>query len=264
MIEPYYQNNLVTLYKGDCLEVMPQLDIAFDCCITDPPYGYGKTSCKWDQIIPFDKMWSIVLNCLKHNGAICLFGNEPFTSKLICSKIDLFRYRWNWKKERGSAFQLAKVQPLPIIEDICVFSKGKCANGANNPMCYFPIMQKSDKPCFSGGAPIRSDLYHKTNMIALHKHYKYKYPINLLEFKKPYGKERVHPTQKPVALIEYLIKTYTNENEIVLDFAAGSGTTGVACINTNRRCVLIEKEEKYCLLTKQRLIESSRQKKLFY
>lgn len=101
-------------------------------------------------------------------------------------------------------------------------------------------------------------------MIALHKHYEYKYPINLLEFKKPYGKERVHPTQKPVALIEYLIKTYTNENEIVLDFAAGSGTTGVACINTNRKCVLIEKEEKYCLLTKQRLIESSRQKKLFY
>lgn len=260
-MNPIYENQLVKLYHGDCLDVMPQLNIIFDTIIVDPPYGNGKTACKWDEVIPFDNMWNdIIWNHIKSNGAVCIFCNEPFTSKLICSDIEDFRYRWNWKKESGSAFQLAKVQPMSVVEDIAVFSKGRCANGANNPMIYYPIMVKRENGnAKSGGKPVCSDILNKCNMVALHNTYTHKYPTTVLEFTRPYGASRVHPTQKPTALIEYLIKTYTKEGEIILDFTAGSGTTGVAAMETNRKAVLIEKEEKYCDITIKRLQEKEKQ-----
>lgn len=256
MIKPYYENSLVTLYNGDCLEVMSEIGDVFDAVIADPPYGNGKTACKWDAVISFDSMWSMIWSHVKSNGAVCIFGNEPFTSKLICSDLDDFRYRWNWKKESGGAFQLAKVQPMSIVEDIAVFSKGRCANGALNPMIYYPIMTKRENDdARSGGKQVCSDILNKCNMVALHKTYTHKYPTTVLEFTKPYGAKRVHPTQKPVELIGYLIRTYTLEGESVLDFTAGSGTTGVACLELGRRCVLIEKDEHYCEVAVSRLKE---------
>ena len=255
MIEPYYKNDLVTLYRGDCLEVMDGLDpVVFDAVITDPPYGNGKTACKWDAVIPFELMWPMIWSHVKGNGAVCLFSNEPFTSKLVCSNLEDFRYRWNWKKESGGAFQLAKVQPMSVVEDICVFSKGRCANGASNPMVYYPIMTKRENgDVRAGGKPVCSDILNKCNMVALHKTYTHKYPTTVLEFTKPYGAARLHPTQKPVPLLEYLVRTYTVEGESVLDFTAGSGSLGEACMNLNRNCVLIEKDEKYCEITAKRL-----------
>jgi len=266
MIEPYYKNDFVTLYYGDCLSVLPEIDFVFDAVITDPPYGNGKTACKWDAVIPFEPMWKMIWNHIKTNGAVCLFSNEPFTSKLICSNLDGFRYRWNWKKESGGAFQLAKVQPMSVVEDICVFSKGRCANGDNNPMVYYPIMTQREKVDYrTGGKAVKSDMLNDSNMIALNKTYTHKYPTTVLEFNKPCGTKRIHPTEKPVDLLEYLIKTYTKENEIILDFCSGSGSIGEACMNTNRKCLLIEKEKGYCDLTVSRLkdVEKVKSENLF-
>lgn len=267
MIKPYYQNDLVTLYKGDCLEVMPQLDITFDACITDPPYG--TTNCKWDSIIPFDKMWGNLKRLVKSNGAICLFGSEPFSSLLRISNLDMFKYDWIYKKQQGTGFLNAKKQPLRIYEIVSVFyneqpqyNPQKFCKNTNKGLVYKKKRKSLSDNCYR---ELELPMYWKDDGT--------RYPINILEdmydsdrfdSSKLVKQSRLHPTQKPVALIEYLIKTYTNENECVLDFTAGSGTTGVACINTNRKCVLIEKEEKYCFIAKQRLEEASRQERLFY
>ena len=239
------------LYNGDCLEVMDKLiedNIVFDAIITDLPYGTIKNS--WDKIIPFNDMWSRLNKLIKPNGAIVLFGNEPFTSELICSNLKGCKYRWDWNKKIPSGVGYAKYRPMQQTEDISVFTK----NGEKT--IYNPQMIKRDKPIKSGGNKLKENSCSTLVGIDTTKEYKktyeYKNPVTLIEFDK-IRKGSVHPTQKPVKLLEYLIKTYTNKNEIVLDFTMGSGSTGVACANTNRRFIGIELNENYFNIAKQRI-----------
>jgi DNA modification methylase len=248
-------SDTVFIQQGNCLELMNKIpDKHIDMILCDLPFG--KTGAKWDIIIPFDALWDQYKRIIKSDGAIVLFAVEPFTSMLITSNMSDYRYKWAWEKEQGGNFQLAKLQPLNVIEDICVFSLAKTANGAKENMKYFPIMAKRDKPTKSGGNPSVSDILHKNSMVALHRTYEESYPKNILRFNKDHSSKRLHPTQKPVELLEYLIRTYTQENEIVLDNTMGVASTGVACINTNRKFIGYELDEKYFEIGKNRLIET--------
>ena len=244
----------IQLYHGDCLEIMDKLieqGIKVDAIITDPPYG--TIVCKWNNIIPFDEMWKRLNLLIKPNGAIVLFGNEPFTSRLICSNLKGFKYRWDWNKKIPSGIGYAKYRPMQQTEDIAVFTK----NGEKT--IYNPQMMKRDKPIKSGGNKLKenscSTLVGIDTTNEYKKTYEYKNPTTLIEFDKV-RKGSVHPTQKPVDLLEYLIKTYTLENEIVLDFTMGSGSAGVACLNTNRKFIGIELDEKYFEIAKNRIEET--------
>lgn len=258
---PFFKNKTITLYKGDCLEILPQLDIKFDACITDPPYG--TTFCKWDSTIPFDKMWEIIYNSIKKTAVTCLFGSEPYSSQLRCSNLKNFKYDWIWEKSKASNFLKAKTTPLKAHEIISVFYNAF-------PITYNPQMeQKNPYPPFKSKKQ-GSNAEHLKGEIP-NPRYRHgspdglRYPRSVIYFKTSDNEKdtKLHPTQKPIALMEYFIKTYTNENDIVLDFCAGSGTTGVACMNLNRRCVLIEKEEKYCEIIKERLINLTTQENIF-
>jgi DNA modification methylase len=238
-MKPYYQDEYVTLYCGDCLEVMPVLDVTFDTCITDPPYG--TTACKWDSVIPFEPMWENLKRLVKSNGAIVLFGSEPFSSMLRLSNVKLYKYDWKWDKKLAGNPLNAKRKPLETYEDIMVFNKHS----------YYPVMKRGQlrkkggvtkQPTHTGSVDLGYSSFNDEY-----------YPKSILEFPNTDRSHTIHPTQKPVALIEYLIKTYTNEGESVLDFASGSGTTGVAAKLLNRKCTLIEKEEKYCEIAARRL-----------
>ena len=242
------------LYNGDCLEVMDRLikqGIVVDTIITDPPYGTIKN--KWDNIIPFDDMWDRLNKLIKPNGAIVLFGNEPFTSKMICSNLKGFKYRWDWNKRIPSGVGYAKYRPMQQTEDISIFTK----NGEKT--IYNPQMIKRDKPIKSGGNKLKDNTCSTLVGIDTTKEYKktyeYKNPTTLIEFDKV-RRGSIHPTQKPVDLLEYLIRTYTNENELVLDFTMGSGSTGVACMNTNRKFIGIELDKVYFDVAKNRIEES--------
>lgn len=233
-------NERVWLMQGDCLERMQQIPSgSVDMVLTDPPYG--TTACKWDSVIPLEPMWEQLKRIIKPNGAIVLFASQPFTSILITSNIKMFKYSWVWDKVRGSNFFAAKFQPLNNSEDIVVFSTGGCNNGTSNPVPYYPQGIKScEKGNKYGGGKVGKA--HG----AIEKEYIQKttgYPFKIIKFS--YEKSTMHPTQKPVALMEYLIKTYTNEDEVVLDFTAGSMSTAIACINTNRKGIMIEKDEYY-------------------
>ena len=237
------------LYQGDCIEVMKDIeDGSVDLILTDPPYG--TTACKWDSVIPFEPMWEQLNRIIKPNSAICLFGNEPFTSCLICSNINGFKYRWDWNKKIPSGMGYAKYRPMQQTEDICVFSKG------GEKTKYNPQFIKRDKPIKSGGNSIQARVYSgfkcMENGNEYKKTYDYKNPITLIEFDKV-RKGALHPTQKPVPLLEYLIRTYTNEGETVLDFTMGSGSTGVACVNTNRNFIGIELDENYFKIAENRI-----------
>lgn len=239
----------IELKQGDCLELMKDiLDGSVDLVLTDPPYG--TTACKWDSVIPFEPMWEQLNRIIKPNGAICLFGNEPFTSCLICSNINGFKYRWDWNKKIPSGMGYAKYRPMQQTEDICVFSKG------GEKTKYNPQFTKRDKPIKSGGNSIQARVYSgfkcMENGNEYKKTYDYKNPITLIEFDKV-RKGALHPTQKPVPLLEYLIRTYTNEGETVLDFTMGSGSTGVACVNTNRNFIGIELDENYFKIAENRI-----------
>ena len=240
------------IFHGDCLELMKGIkDKSIDMILCDLPYGI--TKCKWDVIIPFDLLWEQYERIIKDNGAIVLFGNEPFTSLLICSNLKGFKYRWDWDKKIPSGMGYAKYRPMQQTEDIAVFTK------KGGKVTYNPQVVKREKPIKSGGNTMRVDAYMGFKCRGEGKEYKkvynYKNPVTLVQFDKV-RKGNLHPTQKPVALCEYLIRTYTNENMIVLDNCCGSGTTGVACMNTNRRFILMEKEEKYVEITKKRLEEA--------
>ena len=235
------------LINGECLEEMAKLlDGSIDAIICDPPYG--TTACKWDSIIPLEPMWEQLKRIIKPNGAICLFCSEPFTSILITSNINNYKYRWDWNKKIPAGMSYARFRPMQQTEDIAVFSK------TNNKIFYYPQMIKRDKPIKSGGtkksesAPIA----HKNPDFK--RTYEFKNPTTLIEFQK-IRKGSVHPTQKPVPLMEYLIKTYTNENETVLDFTMGSGSTGVACKNLNRDFIGIELDHVYFEIAKKRIEE---------
>ena len=226
----------VNLMKGDCLELMKSIpDGSIDMILTDPPYG--TTACKWDSVIPFEPMWAELKRIIKPNGAIVLFGSEPFSSLLITSNLKGFKYRLDWNKKIPSGMSYAKYRPMQQTEDICVFTlKGEKS-------VYHPQMVKREKPIKSGGMK-NSDSAATNGYKPLNKTYEFKNPVTLIEFDKV-RKGSLHPTQKPVDLLEYLIKTYTNEDETVLDFTAGSMSTAIACINTNRNGIMIEKDEHY-------------------
>jgi len=244
---------MIKLYKGDCLEVMKQIESgSIDAIITDPPYG--TTACKWDSVIDFDLMWEQLNRIIKPNGAIVLFGSEPFSSALRMSNIKNYKYDWIWNKIQGAGMTISKIQPMKSHEIISVFGLGK--------INYYPIMVKRDKELNTKGwkmSKLNSENgnFSSKSVKETQKIYKEKYPTTILEYHKS-AKEcnntkRIHPTQKPLALMEYLIKTYTNENETVLDFTMGSGSTMVACQNTNRNGIGIEQDETYFKIAQERI-----------
>lgn len=235
----------VWLLHGDCLERMKEIpDVSVDMILADPPYG--TTACKWDSIIPLDKMWEQLKRVIKPNGAMVLFGQEPFSSFMRVSNIKGYKYDWVWDKVKQGAFATAKFAPLKQHELISVFSKdgGKCN--------YFPQMVKREKSR-TGKIYSSSDSASVKYNDGVERVYTEKYPKTILTESNANNKGKVHPTQKPVALMEYLIKTYTNEGEVVLDFTMGSGTTGVACVNTQRNFIGIELDDKYFNIAKERI-----------
>ena len=231
----------MTLLNGDCLELMKDIpDKSIDLILCDLPYG--TTQCKWDVIIPFDKLWAHYNRIIKDNGAILLFSRQPFTSQLVSSNLKMYRHELIWQKEQATNFLHIKKQFGQITENIEVFYK--------HQPTYNPQMVKSDKPIKSNGGN-SSKTYNNQTFIGSNEVRYEKYPTNILCFKR--DKTGLHPTQKPVALLEYLIKTYTNEGDTVLDNCMGSGSTGVACINTNREFIGIELDENYFNIAKERL-----------
>jgi len=233
MIQELIRNKV---YLGDCLELMPgSPDKSVDMILCDLPYG--TTACKWDTVIPFEPLWKEYKRVIKDHGAIVLTASQPFTSALVMSNIKMFRYSLVWDKKISGNPLLAKYQPLKIHEDICVFS----VNSHN----YYPQMRKGKMRIKGGG---KSNLFDMEMSKSRNDDY---YPTSIIESSN--ANRGIHPTQKPVALFEYLIKTYTNEGDLVLDNCAGSGTTGVACQNLNRDYILIEKEPKYYDMILKRL-----------
>jgi len=249
---------MIDLRKGDCLEVMKTIKSgSVDAIITDPPYG--TTACKWDSVIDFDLMWEQLNRIIKPNGAIVLFGSEPFSSTLRMSNIKNYKNDWVWQKSQPSGMAF-KMQPMRTHENILVFG---------SKITFNPI--KEERQGFTEGSKKRllngkityskkgNDIYNikskegKTNLNKLRN------PTTIIKIGSVAnrGKEKVkHPTQKPVALMEYLIKTYTNENETVLDFTMGSGSTGVACNNTNRNFIGIEQDKNYFNIASERIKEN--------
>ncbi len=242
---------MIDLRKGDCLEVMKNIKSgSIDAIITDPPYG--TTACKWDSVIDFELMWEQLNRIIKPNGAIVLFGSEPFSSALRMSNIKNYKYDWIWKKNNVTGFANAKKMPLKNVENISVFYKKL---PTYNPQGLVKIEKN-----------YKNSISHKTNKdegISTINGGRFKdgykqeytnYPRQVLEYNRP--SKTVHRTQKPIELMEYLIKTYTNENETVLDFTMGSGTTIIACQNTNRNGIGIEQDENYFKIAKQRIKEN--------
>jgi len=224
------------VHQGDCLELMKFIpDKSIDAIISDPPYG--TTACKWDTVIPFEPLWRQYKRIIKDNGAIVLTASQPFTSALVMSNIDMFKYEIIWEKEQGVNFLSAKKQPMKAHENILVFGGGKY-----NPQFTY------GKPYISG----KGDSGEVTGKIVKKQTQNngLRYPKSVIKIKRETG---YHPTQKPVSLMEYLIKTYTNEGDLVLDNCAGSGSTGVACKKLNRGFILIEKNEYYYKKIKERL-----------
>ena len=241
-------------YQGDCLEVMKVIeDKSIDMILCDLPYG--TTACKWDTIIPFEPLWEQYKRIIKDNGAIVLTASQPFTSALVMSNTNMFRYEWIWHKNFSGGFILAKKQPMKYHENILVFYKNQ---STYNPQ--FEEYADSVKKRFKEGdtSPIGMTKNNVSNIKCVKRVISFKkgkYPSTVQKIKGVgnANSEHLHPTQKPVALFEYLIKTYTNEGDLVLDNCAGSGTTGVACKNTNRNFILIEQDEKYCDIIKERV-----------
>jgi len=263
MLEKY----LNKVIQGDCLEVMKNLpDKSVDMILCDLPYG--TTDCKWDTIIPFEPLWEAYKRIIKDNGAIVLTASQPFTSLLICSNLEMFKYEWIYKKRCASNFAQAKYAPMKEHENVLIFANGK--------VNYYPIKEArqgsgadrakyaySDKSRHASGefvGKIKGN-YDKENDSGNDN---LRFPSSIQEFNnRASGDRGFHPTQKPVKLGEYLIKTYTKENDIVLDNCCGSGSFLVAAKNTNRNFIGIEKELKYCEIAEQRIKAEQQQGKLF-
>jgi len=247
-----YINKII---QGDCLEVMKGIkDKSIDMILCDLPYG--TTACKWDTIIPFEPLWEQYKRIIKDNGAIVLTASQPFTSALVMSNPKMFRYELIWEKEKPSNFMLLKKQFGKIHENILVFY--------NNQPTYNPIKVLANPDKIDKRKRF-NDVIKKDGVTPEIKLYRpedngLRYPTSNLYFNR--DENSLHPTQKPVALFEYLIKTYTNEGDLVLDNCAGSGTTGVACLNLNRNYILIEKEEEYCKIAEERIKSANKQTKL--
>ena len=236
------ENKDYELWNGDCLELMNNIpDKSIDMILCDLPYG--TTKCKWDVVIPFDKLWEQYNRIIKDNGAILLFGSEPFSSELRLSNKENYKYDWIWDKVKPNGHLVAKYRPMQRTENISVFGKGK--------LNYYPIMVDRDKPK-------KSKEYSRTEIMGVisnstEKIVNKKYPQNVLIYSNASQKNKLHQTQKPVELLEYLIKTYTKENDLVLDNCMGSGSTGVACKNLNRKFIGIELDENYFNIAKERI-----------
>ncbi|MBZ6007294.1 site-specific DNA-methyltransferase [Paraclostridium bifermentans] len=235
------------LYQGDCLKCMDYIeDNSIDLILCDLPYG--TTDCKWDNIIDFDKLWESYNRIIKENGAIVLFSAQPFTTKLIYSNIKNYRYSWYWIKNTCTGFVFAKYQPMRKVEDINVFYKKR-------PL-YIPqgLKELSEAKSKKAKGEGKEGIYKFNSLNKEHVAKYTNYPKNVLYFKKE--SLHLHPTQKPVDLLEYLIKTYTKEGEVVLDNCMGSGSTGVATANTNRRFIGIELNEDYFRIATNRIEEA--------
>jgi len=234
---------MMHLMLGNCLERMKEIpDGSVDMVLTDPPYG--TTACKWDSIIDLDLMWEQSKRIIKPNGAIVMTASQPFTTALIASNMKMFKHCWVWDKVKPSSGLHAKIMPLKITEDIVVFGKKKVLYKPQMESKKLRVEYKNDSNGEAfGGARVKRK--HDNNGLG--------YPKNLLTISNANQRGKVHPTQKPVALMEYLIKTYTNENETVLDFTMGSGTTGVAAKNLSRKFIGIEMDEAYFNIAKERI-----------
>ena len=240
----------VNLMKGDCLELMKSIpDCSVDLILTDPPYG--TTQCKWDSVIPFDLMWEQLKRIIKPDGAIVLFSSQPFTSVLITSNLKMYRYNWVWVKHAPTNFATANRMPMKYHEDICVFYKKQPTynkqmiprTGSGSERTKYKVSRTKSEHIDLG----KKDVQYSKDL---------KNPSTVLYYNGVYKNTILHPTQKPVALLEYLIKTYTNENETVLDFTFGSCSTGVACVNTNRKFLGVEMDEDYFNIGVNRMQES--------
>ena len=234
--------------QGDCLEKMKAIAAgSVDMVLADPPYGM--TQCKWDSVIPLEPMWEQLRRVIKPNGAIVMTASQPFTTTLIASNMKMFRYCWVWDKKKGGNIMSLKWQPYKIHEDIVVFSQ--------RPVNYYPIktpQKERTGKTYSVGEANGIQNYGDE------RKYKDKHPKSIIEASNANQRGKVHPTQKPIALMEYLIKTYTNEGETVLDFVMGSGTTGVACKKLNRNFIGIEQLEKYFKIAQDRISGASCEK----
>lgn len=244
------------LYNDDCFNIFPKLkDTSVDLVLCDMPYG--STQCKWDTCLDLKKLWQQLKRLTRPNTAIVLTSSQPFTSVLVCSNLKMFKYSWIWEKENSTNFFAAKFQPLNNTEDVIVFSEGGCNNGTKNPVMYNPQGVLNINKTLTNSRNI-GGLVGKpraTTMLAGRKYQQTQtnYPFKTLKFPRDQGAR--HPTQKPVALMEYLIKTYSNKGDTVLDFCMGSGTTGVACKNLNRNFIGVEKEKKYYDIALKRITE---------
>jgi site-specific DNA-methyltransferase (adenine-specific) len=238
----------IEVIKGDCLEVMKSIpEGSIDAIITDPPYG--TTACKWDSVIPFDLMWEQLNRIIKPNGAIVLFGSEPFSSALRMSNIKNYKYDWVWHKNMGGNFMAAKKQPMKQHENISVFYRNTATYNFIKEKRLQSGLDRVRSSSVKGGGSKEESVYGKRKRVE-RKYDDLRYPQTVQKFKVERG---LHPTQKPVALMEYLIKTYTNENETVLDFTMGSGSTGVAAKNLNRKFIGIEMDENYFNIASDRI-----------
>ena len=230
-----------SVYQGDCLELMKDIpDGSVDMILADLPYG--TSACKWDTIIPFEPLWEQYKRIIKPNGAIVLTASQPFTSALVMSNPKIFRYEWVWDKKKGGNIMNLKYQPYKVHENVLVFSK--------LPHIYNTIMtEQKERTGRTYSKGVANGIQNYGDV----RKYNKKYPKSIIEESNANQTGKVHPTQKPVALFEYLIKTYTNEGDLVLDNVAGSGTTGVACQNLNRNFILMEQEPEYVDTAKKRL-----------
>lgn len=257
---------MTNLINGDCLIEMESIPSnSIDLILCDLPYGTQKSNgCKWDIVLPFNNLWEQYNRIIKDNGAIVLFGKEPFASLLRMSNLDMYKYDWIWEKDTKSNFMQANYQPLNNIETISVFSKAYAREIKDK-------IKMTYNPQFTNGEKYKIPKESKTTEIfsTNHKNGKYqhtirdtsqRYPFVTLKFNSVKGKNKLHPTQKPVDLLEYLIKTYTNEGDTVLDNCMGSGSTGVACINTNRNFIGIELDKDYYEIAKNRIKEEKEKK----
>lgn len=233
------------IHQGDCLGLMKEIpDKSVDMILCDLPYGTTRN--KWDSVIDLTLLWKEYERIIKDNGAILLFAQVPFNVVLGNSNLKLLKYEWIWEKDSGTGFLNSKKMPLKIHENILVFYK--------KPPCYNPQMRTGFKPYEIKKGHHGSN--YGSDKGAITKSNGERYPISLIQYKR--DKEKIHPTQKPIALLEYLIKTYTNENDLVLDNCMGSGSTGVAAINTNRNFIGIEKDKHYCEIARKRIDEALR------
>lgn len=238
----------IKLMQGDCLELMKCIpDGSVDMVLCDPPYGV--TECRWDSVIPFDDMWKAYRRIVKENGVIALFSSQPFTTRLINSNIRQYRYNWYWIKNIKTGHVFAEVQPMRCVEEICVFYRRR-------PLYQPQGLIKLNREIVRQKSGTKDSVYRidKSKNVSVQRYGNY--PSNVLRFDVDAGKARVHPTQKPVAILEYLIRTYTLPNETVLDNCMGSGSTGVACVNSNRRFIGMEQDESYYHIAEKRIAQA--------